>query len=1084
MKPQGFATSPFFAIRTPLLPFEDFEAWAVGATAPAALADPVRLERAVEEDRKSQRLRLQEIVRRPEVREALFLASPDLDEALEAWFREPDSEKGQRAERAVVKYVSRMATRATPFGLFAGSSVGLQGQKTRLLLEPRGKCRRHSRLDMDYLFALGEALGRDPLLRGVLRFRPNSTIYPDGNRLRYVESGLVGGERSYHLVSVEDSQALRAVLDEAASGSTFEALAASLLGEDVNREEAEAFVGELVDEQVLVPSLGLTLTGPEPVAGMIAGLSGDARTAGIASSLEGVLEELAEIDASPLGIEPGRYRCLASSLEGLPARPELARLLQVDLVKSSPAATLGPKVQDEVRRGVDLLRRIVAPRPSNLEPFREAFEERYGDREIPLVEALDEESGIGYPAYQEEDAGSAPLLRGVEFASRPDRNVRWGKREKHLLTLLNRAIEVGRDEIVLDETDLALLAAGCPAPLPGAFVALVRIAAPSEDALDRGDFRIVLDSAGGPSGARFLGRFCHADPELRRLVEDHLRAEEAREPDAVFAEIVHLPERRTGNVILRPLLREYEIPFLGESGAPADRQIPVTDLLVSVRGGEICLRSERLGRRVIPRMTTAHNYVAFGLAPYRFLCALQEQSVADGLLWDWGVLGSAPFLPRVRSGRVVLSLARWTVGRDELVGLANMKGARRFSAISEWRKSRRVPRFVHVADPGSELLFDLDSVLGVEAFVHLVKERHGVELTEMLPGPKDLCAFGPEGRYVHEILIPCLTEAASPRPVEPAAFAVSPAGQSRRSFPPGSEWLYAKLYGGGVTLDRALRDTVGSFAQEMVSSGVADRWFFVRYADPRTHLRLRLHGEAGPIQGEALPALRALFDELHARRQVWRVQLDTYEREVERYGGTEGVEACEGLFYIDSEAVLEALRMLEPGEAGEEERWRLALLGAEALLRDFEPSPARRKALLARLRKGFGAEFGEESSLRSSVGSRCRSLAGEVAALLDGDGKGSLDLGPGVEVFRRRSDLLQPVVARLAALRESGRLRRGLESMVADFLHMHLNRIFTSSQRRHEMVVYELLDRRYSAVLGRAGSGSAAGGRGGSRLGL
>ena len=36
---------------------------------------------------------------------------------------------------------------------------------------------------------------------------------------------------------------------------------------------------------------------------------------------------------------------------------------------------------------------------------------------------------------------------------------------------------------------------------------------------------MLLDGAAGPSGARLLGRFCHADPELHQWVEQHLRAE-------------------------------------------------------------------------------------------------------------------------------------------------------------------------------------------------------------------------------------------------------------------------------------------------------------------------------------------------------------------------------------------------------------------------------------------------------------------------------------------------------------------------------------------------------------------------------
>src|SRR5262249_2895550 len=158
-----------------------------------------------------------------------------------------------------------------------------------------------------------------------------------------------------------------------------------------------------------------------------------------------------------------------------------------------------------------------------------------------------------------------------------------------------------------------------------------------------------------PSGATLLGRFCHADPELQREVEAHVRAEEALRPDALFAEIVHLPEGRVGNVLCRPVLREYEIPFLGRSGAPPERQIPLSDLLVSVRDGRVRLRSARLDREVIPRMSNAHNFGWRSLGAYRFLCMLQMQAVAGGLMWDWGPLGSVPYLPRVVHGRLVLS---------------------------------------------------------------------------------------------------------------------------------------------------------------------------------------------------------------------------------------------------------------------------------------------------------------------------------------------------------------------------------------------------------------------------------------------
>src|SRR5262249_55010048 len=153
------------------------------------------------------------------------------------------------------------------------------------------------------------------------------------------------------------------------------------------------------------------------------------------------------------------------------------------------------------------------------------------------------------------------------------------------------------------------------------------LAAASSDAISRGEFKLVAPMVVGPSGVTLFGRFCHGDPELRRCVEAHLRAEEALRPEAVFAEVVHLPDGRMGNILCRPVLRGHEIAFLGRSGAASIGQIPLADLYLTLADGRIVLWSRQLGREVIPRLTSAHNFARESLGLYRFLCALQGEGV-------------------------------------------------------------------------------------------------------------------------------------------------------------------------------------------------------------------------------------------------------------------------------------------------------------------------------------------------------------------------------------------------------------------------------------------------------------------------
>ena len=170
--------SGFFALRTALLPFDELIALSDGLAAPRA--GPEGIEAALAADRATLRQRLRAIAARPDVRDALFVSSPDLETSLETWSAEPASERDGKAARALLKYVLRMAGRATPFGLCAGCSVGRVATRTRLTLGPAAESRRHTRLDMDYLCALTDALAADPAVRRRLRFRPNSSLYQDG----------------------------------------------------------------------------------------------------------------------------------------------------------------------------------------------------------------------------------------------------------------------------------------------------------------------------------------------------------------------------------------------------------------------------------------------------------------------------------------------------------------------------------------------------------------------------------------------------------------------------------------------------------------------------------------------------------------------------------------------------------------------------------------------------------------------------------------------------------------------------------------------------------------------------------------
>jgi lantibiotic biosynthesis protein len=1076
-----FRAAGFFVMRAPLLPLAEFLNWGALSTAAAAPSDEAQAQ-ALTADRAALRERLRALVAQPAIREALFVASPDMEEYLEHWLRAPRLLSGARVEGALVRYFARMCSRATPFGLFAATSLGQVGATTDLYVAARQHCERHTRLDMDYLFALVNELVKDPALRRALRYQPNSSLYYAADRVRYVEARLRDKQRSYHLVAVDLTGYLDATLQRAAKGATFGKLAAALVDDEITPIEAEAFIEKLIESQLLVPTLALPVTGAEPIHPIITKLhelaaSVEDTAAPVAAALVATRAALAALDAAGLGATPEQYRAVAEGLAALPAKVELPRLFQVDMVRPANQATLGEAVVSEISAGVELLRNLFGkPYESEISRFAQAFSARYEEREVPLAKVLDEDLGIGFPVGAKAN-GNAPLLNGLVLGGGGEPSGAWRARDSYLLDKLTAVWAADAAELRLTDKDVEALKVKEALPWTNSFAAMCKVAADSPVALANGDFQVLLENAGGSTGANLLGRFCHADAALQDAVEQLLRAEEAHQPDAVFAEIAHLPEGRVGNVLARPLLRAYEIPYLGISGANTERQLPVADLLVSVRGGRVVLRSKRLGCEVIPRLTNAHNYAYERAVVYKFLCALQTQGQLPGVGWEWGALESAPFLPRVTYGRLVLAPARWLVSQNELKTLS--EAPNRFQAAQRWRAARKLPRYVVLADGDNTLPVDLDNALSVDAFVHIVKERTGVTLRELWPAPNQLAARGPEGVFTHELIVPFVRIADSkterststltttnPSTTNLQSAIRNPQSLARR-FAPGSEWLYAKLYCGAATADQVLREAVLPSAREIMAAGGAEQWFFIRYGDPEHHLRVRFQGDPARLLTEVWPRLQASLTPLLADGRVWRVQLDTYEREVERYGGPVGVDLAEQLFYADSVAVSEIIGRLSTGAVGMDERWRLALAGLDRLLGDLGFDLPTKLAAVRQGRAGFLKEFHADDHLHSQLSERYRNERKSLEQLLALAAGEPHALAPGLAILVQRSQQLAPIVAKLKAAERAGQLTVPLTELVLSYLHMHVNRLLRSSQRAQEMVLYDLLTRLYSARLAR-----------------
>lgn len=1084
----GLDTAGFFVLRTPLLPadiLDDAPQRAVSLNA-AALSDAAlsdgppspQLEERLRAARAQTRQWLETLLQRPEVMEALRLASPSLLDGLEIWRRAPDSKKGRRAEAALLRYVQRMASRPTPFGLFAGTSVGQiessqdAASADRLELPPLASYQRHTRLDNDVLFDLGEQLQRAPEVREGLVLRPNSSLHRKGETWRYAEAQRRGSKRIFQLLSADASPALDAVLEAARDGMALPTLQDLLVqwGEgDVTADEAAEFIHQLIDSEILSAELMPNVTGLPPVADMIRRLRGAGGAAkDSANALIAVQRRLAVLDDQGLAPRAGDDDDYATALRDLqtasgqttadgeddgaePVDPR--RQIQVELSKPGGDLHLGPKVAAALCRGVEALARLRPPMDDGLQEFRQQFSERYGDgRLVPLNDVLDVDLGLGFPVGAGRRKDASPLVAGLPVGGvgGGTPTLPWGARERLLADRLQRAVAAGEVAIQLTDDDLRALPQSKD-PLPDSLQVMASLAATDVEAVERGDFQLLMQGFHGPSGARLLGRFCHTDPELQRHVQRLIDDEEALQPEAAFAEVVHLPQGRLGNVTWRPRLRRHEIPFLGRGSAEGDDRIDLDDLHVTVSQGVIRLWSKRLGKEVIPRLTNAHNYLHGQLPVYQFLCALQKQGLTGNAVFSWGALQHNPFLPRVVYGQLVLCRASWRVDHDDLKTFDTGTDATRFVALQRWRRRRGVPRHVILQDADNELRVDLDDPAVVDAFLATVRGRANCRLVEVFPEPGDEPVRGPEGAFRHELVVP-LRRHREPSP----AWTPAVCGAVPRQFAPGSEWLYVKIYTDPGTADELLQQVVLPTVRGMQQANAVERWFFLRYSDPERHLRIRLQGDPAALLSQVLPALTRRLQPFLDSGRVQRVQLDTYERELERYGGDHAIAAAEALFHADSE-VTATLISLAGDDA--DKRWQLTLLGLDRLVQDLGLSADAQGELWRHLADGFRREFGDGKTLKKFLSQRLRQHRKPLERLLDPSARAQGPMAAADRILDRRRATAEAMGRLAQRLEENDQLTLSWQRIASSFAHMFVNRMMRAEGRAHEVVLYDLLDR-------------------------
>lgn len=696
------------------------------------------------------------LIQEPIFAEALFIASPNFYEQFQKWVngKEVDKKEKERFLQTTYKYLSRMASRSTPFGLFAGCCVGKTGNETEVILGKTSEHERHTRLDMAYLCNLAHALAKSENIKTKLRYFPNNSIYESGEKLRYIEYRYKKDNRTHHLIEVKNSEFLELVIKEAKNGRTIQELAQLIIKKDTPPEQSNDYIHTLIDNQILISELDPTVTGDEFLNRIQKVLSSIDKIENIKDVLSQTSKQLNAIDLK-IGNSPEQYHEIASGLSQLGVDYNMKFLFQTDVNLRYIKSSVNNLTLDSIKEGVLLFNKLTAKyTKTKISQFMEAFTNRFETRECSLMKVLDTETGIGYLQTNRNSEGDvSPLIANIVLPSQENSSLQleWTKTQKFLLHKFLEAKEKNYYEIELMEDEIKSFDAYWD-DLPATIYSLVKLIEGSTEKYPGG--RILMEGAGGSSATQLLGRFCHGNDEIFDFVKGIAVFERNLFRESILAEIVHLPESRVGNVILRPVFQDYEIPFLTSPAVDPEHIITLDDLYISVRNNEIILRSKRLNKRIIPRLSNAHNYSNMALPVYQFLCDLQSQNLRSSIGFNWGILKDYySFRPRVIYKNLIISPASWMVQKEEIGDFYKAKDDIELkNKVKKWIEKRKIPDMVLLENNDNMLFVTFNNMLSIKTLLAIVKNMGYFILKEFLFNPENAVVKSEEGVFTNEFV--------------------------------------------------------------------------------------------------------------------------------------------------------------------------------------------------------------------------------------------------------------------------------------------------------------------------------------------
>ncbi|WP_322923287.1 lantibiotic dehydratase [Paenibacillus campi] len=983
----------------------------------------------------------------PVIREAIAVSSPSLYKHFMK--NKLDHKQKKKLENSIFKYVNRISTRPTPFGLFAGVTIGEFGDQTQLEIATAAQHHKRARADMQWLLKLIKKMMSDEQIVEQLQLITNEANYKIGDRLKIPFINNYGDmdQKEFNSISVNYNELVGFTLTQASKPIPMLELTQLIQQQyqDVELHTIKNFVHGLIRNEFLMSTIRPTFMDEDPFQYLINQLERLTGIDALTEQLKRIKLHIDQYNQTTIGDGLASFNAITDMMNELIEAPNP---LQIDVKLTMNEAILNEHIGQMVSDTAHALWNITPQTIwfKHLNFYAEQLVEKYGiATEIGLLELLDEDWGLGAPPTYDNPQSYQT------YTEQYHEDLVYSKK---LMELVQQAMITGQpieltDPIIESLNVFESNITKRPAPSMELYASIYHT-----DDHDKG-YRLVVGPTNGSNAAgKSFGRFMDMLNDQVKHQFAAMTTEQEQQEDVIFAEVVYLPKySRTMNVSITSPVCNYQI-VLGATPSLNQSQIALSDLVVGVVNGRLYIKSKTLNKEVVPVTTHMLDVTQSTPNVYRFLCEVGVARYENWRGFYWSLLSELSYLPRVVYKHNILSLATWNLNGKSLKIAPSATFEQWQEAVHGWISTYNVPRYVYVTESDNRILFDLNSELHVQQ-LYMEWSKLGDQAVMVLTetGFDNIEQFivhdHKQRKYNMECVFPLTLDPAQQSVYEQYQMQENTTIRSHHTieqaldytYLPGTAWTYFKVYGVKNRLNEFFNRYLHPFIykQDDVSF---EQFFFMRYADPEPHIRIRFKHDSAHQNQKLLADFSMFMNQLKQKGMVSYFTIDTYVPEIGRYGGPSLIAAAEAVFDEDSRFALECHRLLADQQFGLSMQ-SLAMINTIDYVACFFPEQEQQLNWLSQFTsfKNYTKEF---RAVRTAYMKICDTTNEWEQLRTSPEGQLLYPL------LQKRRHRIEAYVQQMNSL---SRVNHTLDHIVSSFIHLSLNRLTGCSNVEEEKII-------------------------------